>query len=86
MRHIVVKQQQNFPAFNPHKETLLDGFDYAMHGKVFKYGDAPGSGGGGARLEVYFSFGGLLMRLAGDPSKLRTMAVDSVVYLLMRKL
>jgi hypothetical protein len=54
------------------------------HTQVFKYGDS--SSGGAPRLEIYFSFGGLLMRLAGDPTKLRTIAVDSAVYLLVRKL
>ena len=73
--------KQNFPTFDPSRETLLDGYDYAMHGKVFKYGD-----GSASRLEAYFSFGGLLMRLAGDPAKLRAIAVDSPVYLLMRRL
>lgn len=36
-------------------------------------------------LQVYTSFGGLLMKLRGDPSKLAVLVVDSKVYLLMRK-
>ena len=52
--------------------------------KVFKYGDS--SSGGATKLEIYFSFGGLLMKLVGDPSKLKVIEVDSPVYLLIRKL
>ncbi len=46
-------------------------------------GDA---GKGGIKVTVYISFGGLLMRLVGDPAKLKVLDVDSCVYLLMRKL
>lgn len=52
--------------------------------QVFKYGDS--SSGGSTKLEIYFSFGGLLMKLVGDPSKLKVIEVDSAVYLLMKKL
>jgi len=55
-----------------------------MHGKVFKYGDV--NVGGATKLEIYFSFGGLLMKLVGDPSKLKVIEVDSAVYLLIRRL
>lgn len=51
---------------------------------MFKYGDT--TAGGAARLEVYVSFGGLLMKLVGDPAKLRAIAIDSSVYLLIRRL
>lgn len=37
------------------------------------------------RVDVYISFGGLLMQLTGDPTKLEDLHVDSQVYLLMRK-
>ena len=36
--------------------------------------------------EVYVSFGGLLMRLRGDPRHLQKLQLDSRVYLLMRKI
>jgi hypothetical protein len=52
--------------------------------QVFKYGDT--TAGGATKLEIYFSFGGLLMKLVGDPSKLKVMEVDSTVYLLIRRL
>ena len=37
------------------------------------------------RVDVFISFGGLLMQLTGDPSKLEDLHVDAQVYLLMRK-
>lgn len=35
---------------------------------------------------AYVSFGGLLMRLLGDPNNLHGFEVDQCVYLLMKKL
>jgi DNA-directed RNA polymerase I, II, and III subunit RPABC3 len=61
----------------------MDRFDYVMYGKVFKYKDT--SAGGQLRVEVYVSFGGLLMQLTGDPKKLKVIELDKHVYLLMRK-
>lgn len=58
----------------------MDRYDYVMYGKVYKYKDA-----GGGRVEVFVSYGGLLMLLAGDPRKLSHLEVDSSLYLLMRK-
>ncbi|GBF88412.1 DNA-directed RNA polymerase IV and V subunit 8B-like [Raphidocelis subcapitata] len=77
------KYDKTFPGFKQ-TETLLDSYDYAMHGKVFKYGD--NSSGGATKLEIYFSFGGLLMKLVGNPDKLNVIQVDSPVYLLIRRL
>ncbi len=51
--------------------------------QVYKYKDA--FAGGQIKVEVYISFGGLLMLLVGDPKKLQDLEVDSAVYLLMRK-
>jgi DNA-directed RNA polymerases I, II, and III subunit RPABC3 len=74
--------------------SLMDGYEYVMHGRVFKYtGGAGGGGGGGgggaaarARVEMVASFGGLLLKLGGEASKLQLLEVDSAVYLLVRKL
>ncbi|KAK9833300.1 hypothetical protein WJX81_004500 [Elliptochloris bilobata] len=65
------------------RSTLMDNYDYVMFGRIFKYKDAPSQGQ--VRVDVFISFGGLLMQLTGDPSKLEELAVDSQVYLLMRK-
>lgn len=51
--------------------------------QVYKYKDA--FAGGQIKVEVYISFGGLLMLLVGDPKKLQDLEVDSSVYLLVRK-
>lgn len=65
------------------RKTLMDAYEYVMYGKIFKYKDS--SRGGQIRVEVYISFGGLLMQLTGDPKKLEALEVDDNVYLLMRK-
>jgi hypothetical protein len=51
--------------------------------QVYKYRDT--HAGGVLRVEVYVSFGGLLMLLAGDPKKLSELEVDATIYLLVRK-
>jgi len=73
--------------------SLMDGYEYVMHGRVFKYTGAGGGGGGGggsaaraAKVEMVASFGGLLLKLGGEASKLQLLEVDSAVYLLVRKL
>ncbi|KAF8069707.1 NCL2 [Scenedesmus sp. PABB004] len=79
------KYDENFPTLSK-RETLMDEFEYVMHGLVYKYSSSGGGGGGGAlRVEVYVSFGGLLMKLKGDPAKLSVLTVDSKTYLLMRR-
>ena len=61
----------------------MDAYEYVMYGKIFKYKDSSKSGQ--LRVEVFISFGGLLMQLIGDPKKLETLEVDNNVYLLLRK-
>ena len=62
--------------------SLLDQYDYAMYGKLYKWKqDTPK-----APVEVYVSFGGLLMRLKGDPRHLAKLQLDARVYLLLRKI
>ncbi|KXZ43370.1 hypothetical protein GPECTOR_92g593 [Gonium pectorale] len=69
----------DFPAISG-RRTLMDNYDYVMHGKVFKYKD------NNMKVEVFVSFGGLLMKLSGDPGKLEALEVDNNVYLLLKKL
>ncbi|KAK9819784.1 hypothetical protein WJX72_002320 [[Myrmecia] bisecta] len=64
------------------KPSLLDKYDYVMHGKIFKFKD--NTAGGHVRLEVFISFGGLLMQLIGDAKKLSQLENDMDVFLLMR--
>ncbi|PSC76122.1 DNA-directed RNA polymerases II and V subunit 8A-like [Micractinium conductrix] len=65
------------------KRTLMDNFDYVMHGKVFKFKDSSHSGQ--LKADVYVSYGGLLMQLTGDPKRLEDLDIDQNIYLLMRK-
>lgn len=70
-------------------KSLLDEYPYAMHGKIFKFQDHGTKGdqarGSEQRVEVFISFGGLLMQLIGDPRKLENLEVDKNVYLFLRK-
>jgi DNA-directed RNA polymerase I, II, and III subunit RPABC3 len=75
---------QDFPTIS-RKESLLDAYEYVMYGLVYKYTPETGNKDGGVKVSVYVSFGGLLMKLTGDPAKLNVLEVDSKVYLLMRK-
>ncbi|KAG1675645.1 hypothetical protein FOA52_002354 [Chlamydomonas sp. UWO 241] len=76
------KYDASFPGISG-QPSLMDKYDYVMFGKVFKYKDNTSSGQ--IRVEVFISFGGLLMQLIGDPKKLEDLEVDSPVYLLVRK-
>ena len=60
------------------KSTLLDDYEYAAYGKVFKYEASEG------KTVACVSFGGLLMSIIGDPRHI-TLELDSNIYLLMRK-
>src|SRR6201999_3327008 len=58
--------------------SLMDRYDYVMHGKVFKI-DVPKEsqhGGTDRRIEVFASFGGLLMSLKGDVRNLAKLDLD----------
>ncbi len=63
------------------QDLLLNDFDYVMHGRIFKFKDHPAAL---AKLEVFISFGGLLMQLVGDPLKLKELQLDENVFLLIR--
>jgi DNA-directed RNA polymerase I, II, and III subunit RPABC3 len=69
--------------YNPHlRSQLLDEYEYVMHGKVFKIKHPEKQN---ADLEVFISYGGLLMSLRGKPQTLDKIELDSKVYLLMRR-
>ena len=65
------------------KNTIMDRYDYVMHGRIYKVRDAKGPSG--PRTEVYVSFGGLLMLLTGDPKALDRLDLDNRIYLLIKK-
>ena len=62
------------------KASLLDQFDYAMHGTVYKFQHVKDT-----KVEVYVSHGGLLARFRGDQRHLKKLKVDAEVYTLLRK-
>ncbi|XP_076325665.1 DNA-directed RNA polymerases I, II, and III subunit Rpb8 isoform X1 [Tachypleus tridentatus] len=65
--------------------SRADSFEYIMYGKIYRI-EGDDCAGETTRLAAYVSFGGLLMRLQGDPNNLHGFEVDSQVYLLMKKL
>jgi hypothetical protein len=67
------------------RQSLMDEYEYVMYGKVYKYKDTPDKDNNQVKVEVYVSYGGLLMKLSGDPRKLEELELDSNVYLLIRK-
>mmetsp|Transcript_9906 Transcript_9906/g.30280 ORF Transcript_9906/g.30280 Transcript_9906/m.30280 type:complete len:156 (-) Transcript_9906:1251-1718(-) len=62
--------------------SLMDDYDYVMHGKIFKYAEE------GGNAIVYASYGGLLMALKGEARTLRptSFEVGDTLYLLIKKL
>merc|ERR1712070_860638 len=54
------------------RKTLMDNYEYVMHGKVFKIDQKKSS----SDVTVYASFGGLLMGLRGDARNLKQMEQD----------
>lgn len=75
------KYDAEFPTISG-RRTLMDNYDYVMYGKVFKYKETANQ----LKVELLVSFGGLLMKLSGDPAKLEAIEVDHNVYLLLKKL
>eukprot|EP01025_Chloroclados_australasicus_P013047 TRINITY_DN16213_c2_g1_i1.p3 TRINITY_DN16213_c2_g1~~TRINITY_DN16213_c2_g1_i1.p3 ORF type:complete len:157 (-),score=14.95 TRINITY_DN16213_c2_g1_i1:279-749(-) len=65
------------------KPSLLEDYEYVMHGMVYKLGKKTEDGTTRAVLNV--SYGGLLMQLVADSNKLSKFEMDSMVYFLMRK-
>ncbi|KAB5540490.1 DNA-directed RNA polymerases I [Coniochaeta sp. 2T2.1] len=61
--------------------SLADMYDYVCHGKVYKFEDDESHED---QMNVYTSFGGLLMALFGPYKKLTSLRVD-YVYLLVKK-
>ncbi|KAL4179786.1 hypothetical protein AMTRI_Chr13g121830 [Amborella trichopoda] len=64
------------------RKSLADKFEYVMHGKLYKISEDSGTN---VKVEIYASFGGLLMLLRGDPSNAVNFELDQRLFLLMRK-
>ncbi|CAK9134854.1 unnamed protein product, partial [Ilex paraguariensis] len=65
------------------RTSLVDKFEYVMHGKLYKISEE----GEGPRVkaDIYVSYGGLLMMLRGEPSIAAKFDLDQKLFLLMRK-
>ena len=72
------------PRRRPTQPTLLDEFDYGMHGKVFKY-ERDGSEKKKHEVNIYISFGGLLLLLEGEQKQLELIEPNMSLYCLMRR-
>jgi len=64
------------------RKTLADEFEYVMSGKVFKIEQTDKKKN---MIDIFISYGGLLMSLKGDPKTLAQFEVDQRIYLLVRK-
>lgn len=69
------------------KPSLLDEYDYAMHGIAYKYKQVQSAEAGkhNSQVEVHVSHGGLLARIIGEERQLCNFKVDDQVYTLIRK-
>lgn len=62
--------------------SLMDNYEYVMHGRVFKVQQGSARDG---TMEVFTSYGGLLMSLKGKPEYLAKVELDMRMYLLIKK-
>lgn len=60
--------------------SLLDEYEYGMCGRVFQYDYKKDH-----KVDIYVSFGGLLMLLQGEQRDLKSIEMDARVYCLIRK-
>ena len=61
--------------------SVADEYEYVMYGKIFKILHAKAQKN---TVEIYASFGGLLMCLKGDQSNFDKLEGDARIYLLIR--
>lgn len=63
----------------PNERSLADDYDYVMYGTAYKFEEISKD-----LITVYYSFGGLLMRLEGNYRKLNNLKQENA-YLLIRR-
>ena len=94
----ISKNADSDPVYDPalhERRTILDAFDYAMHGRIYKIQpwkkkdrDSERPEKDIPRLAISASFGGLLMYLKGQQTNhhlLQNLRVDMAIYLLIKK-
>ncbi|XP_057855096.1 DNA-directed RNA polymerases II and V subunit 8A [Cryptomeria japonica] len=69
--------------FTGGRKSLADKYEYVMYGKLYKISEE--GSGANVKVEIYASYGGLLMLLKGDPSNATKFELDQRLFLLMRK-
>lgn len=74
------EDEQAAQSWRPQGRSLMDDYDYVMHGTVYKFQDQ----GAGENVQVYVSFGGLLLCLEGEYRTLAGLKQENL-YLLMRR-
>jgi len=65
------------------RKTLADKYEYVMYGKLYKINED--NSGANLKVEIYVSYGGLLMMLKGDAGNFANFELDQRLFLLMRK-
>lgn len=76
-------ESENTGVYDPNmrrRATLLDEFEYAMYGRVFKFEE-----GGKELVTMTASFGGLLLSLKAPFRSVEKFTMDLAVYLLISK-
>lgn len=67
--------------------SRADTFEYIMYGKIYRIeGNENAREPSKNKLSAYVSFGGLLMRIQGDPNNLHGFEADQNIYILIKKL
>ena len=66
-----------------HRETLLNQYDYVMHGRIYECSAEEREGK--PKVTVLISFGGLLCKVEGRPEVLKELHFNSDVFLLMKR-
>ena len=59
---------------------MKENYDYVMYGKIFKRLEAEND-----MLNIFASFGGLIMRLNGKSENLKDLTNNLRIYLLMKR-
>lgn len=65
------------------EKSHLDDYEYGMYGKVFEYKSKGGDDGD--MVEIFASFGGLLMKLVAPKAELKSVSLDDYIYVLIKK-
>lgn len=78
------REAENTGVYDPNmrrRKTLLDNFEYAVYGRVFKFEEEKGS----SRVIMTASFGGLLLSLKAPFGVFEKITMDLAIYLLLSR-